>query len=263
MRLTRRGRLVVSVFVTLVAMLLAWYAAAGHGSSSSASQLTVAPVPTPTLSLAPTPSPSASPSPRRVLVRRTVRPTPSPQPSHTASRSPKPTVHGTGDLVVVPGVGELVGHGPTRRYTVEVESGLGVSGASFAAAVAHTLGQDEDWGADYSFKRVSSGPVSFTVTLASPAETDALCRPQNTGGWLSCFNGSRAVINADRWKYGAKTYGSDLAGYRIYVVSHEVGHALGHGHQYSCLSGGLAPVMMQQTKSLYGCTRNPWPHPSD
>ena len=140
---------------------------------------------------------------------------------------------------------------------------MGVDPSTFAAAVVRTLGNEKSWGGDYSFKRVSSGAVPFTVTLASPAKTDALCRPYDTGGRLSCFNGSRSVINADRWKYGADTYAGHLADYRIYVVSHEVGHALGHGHQYSCRSDGLAPVMMQQTKSLYGCKLNPWPYPDE
>jgi ssRNA-specific RNase YbeY (16S rRNA maturation enzyme) len=102
------------------------------------------------------------------------------------------------------------------------------------------------------------------VTLASPSTTDVLCRPLDTGGTLSCFNNrGRSVINANRWKYGASTYGNDLTNYRIYVISHEVGHALGHNHEYSCREDGLAPVMMQQTKSLYGCKKNPWPHPDE
>jgi hypothetical protein len=84
-----------------------------------------------------------------------------------------------------------------------------------------------------------------------------------TGGIYSCYNNGRSVINSHRWSRGAASYGwrKHLAIYRKYVVSHEVGHALGHGHLYSCRSDGLAPTMMQQTKSLYGCKRNPWPYP--
>ena len=78
---------------------------------------------------------------------------------------------------------------------------------------------------------------------------------------LECLGG-RAVINYRRWTEGARSYAGHLVEYRQYVISHEVGHALGHGHEYGCRSDGLAPTMMQQTKSLSGCRRNAWPFPS-
>jgi hypothetical protein len=110
---------------------------------------------------------------------------------------------------------------------------------------------------------VSSGPVAFHVVLASPATTDRLCRPLDTGGTLSCYQSGRSVLNAFRWFGGSRNYPGDLAGYRTYMVNHEVGHALGHGHRHTCGDGGLAYVMIQQTKSLLGCRPNPWPLPDE
>ncbi|MFF5259747.1 DUF3152 domain-containing protein [Actinomadura viridis] len=155
--------------------------------------------------------------------------------------------------------GELV------RYAVEVERGLPFQPEEFAAVVHRVLNDPRGWGhgGTLRFQRVSRGPVSFRVSLSSPALTDRMCLPLHTHGRLSCHSGGRAVLNARRWDEGAPSYRGDLAAYREYLVNHEVGHALGHGHE-RCPGRGLeAPVMVQQTKSLYGCRANPWPHPRD
>jgi hypothetical protein len=169
----------------------------------------------------------------------------------------------TGHLHVMTGSGPIVGHGPLKRFRVAVEEGLHVDRQQFVQVVQDTLGARRGWGHDYSFKRVSGTRYSFTVVLASPQTTDGLCYPYRTGGIYSCYNGGRSVINSYRWKQGAASYGwgKHLRPYRRYVVSHEIGHALGHQHEYDCRPDGKAPVMMQQSKSLYGCTRNPWPYP--
>jgi hypothetical protein len=66
---------------------------------------------------------------------------------------------------------------------------------------------------------------------------------------------------------GAGPYVGDLNAYRIYMINHEDGHAMGHQHAHQCLPGGLAPVMMQQTFGLKSadtganCGANPWPYP--
>jgi len=147
------------------------------------------------------------------------------------------------------------------RYRVEVERGLPVPTAGFAVLVQQILGDARGWQSleGVRFVQVSGGDADLTVTLASPDTTDRLCAPLRTRGEVSCWNGSRAVLNAKRWVHGAATYGADLAGYRTYLVSHEVGHGLGHGHVSCPGAGRPAPVMVQQTKSLGGCTANPWP----
>ena len=67
------------------------------------------------------------------------------------------------------------------------------------------------------------------------------------------------MINAIRWTRGAVSFGDDLAAYRIYVINHEIGHSLGLGHAACPGPGRKAPVMLQQTIGLDGCTANPWP----
>lgn len=171
----------------------------------------------------------------------------------------------TGRYEVVGGTGRAPGPGRVVRYIVEVEDGLGVDAAAFAAEVDATLNDHRGWGKGgrtMGFERVESGPARFRVSLSSPELTDAQCAPLRTYGNRSCFNGTRAVINAGRWLAGALTYDGDLAGYRRYLINHEVGHAIGHhGHPSCPAPGAPAPIMVQQTKSLEGCTANPWPYP--
>ena len=163
-------------------------------------------------------------------------------------------------LIVVRGGNQRTGRGPVRRYKVEVESGILIARLEFAQRVHAILGDRRGWGGTgrVSFRRVSSGPVHFRVTLASPSTTDRLCAPYVTGGIYSCANGGRAVLNLMRWRQGASSY-RFVERYRRYLVNHEVGHLLGHGHQSCPASGARAPVMMQQTKGVSPCRANPWP----
>lgn len=177
---------------------------------------------------------------------------------------------GTGRLVAVPGTrSETDQAGRLVSYRVLIEEGLTVAGgpvdgALLAETVHGILTAPQGWqGLDgVRFRGVDGPQADVDVVIAAPNTVDRLCAPLGTGGQLSCFNGSAAVLNARRWFAGAATYGQDLVAYRTYLVSHEVGHYLGHQHQ-DCPGQGLpAPVMVQQTKSLDACLANPWPSPA-
>lgn len=247
-RLTRRGRLLVRTLplflVTATAVQISMHrsSAAPHPRASAPPPASSAATPTATPTVSAAPLPTHHPTPSA---------TPTPSPVRTAA------------FDVAPGASKVHGTGPLRRFTVEVERGQPDSPAAFAAAVERVLFDARGWAGSVSLQRVDSGPVAFRVVLASARTTDRLCRPLETGGIFSCFQHGRAVLNARRWYGGADAYRGDLAAYRIYMVNHEVGHALGHGHRYECGPGGLAYVMIQQTKGLLGCRRNVWPLPGE
>ncbi len=175
---------------------------------------------------------------------------------------------GAGTVSVGDVTSPVSGTGPLKRFAVEVEDGIGVDGAAFAAAVRATLADPRSWGSGgaYSFQQVGAAQVAarqydFKVTLVSPHNVDSFCPGLRTNGYTSCRVGERAVINLARWATAVPHYGGDIATYRQYVVNHEVGHALGNGHVECPGPGRVAPVMLQQTFGLDGCVKNAWPHP--
>ncbi|MEO7752146.1 MAG: DUF3152 domain-containing protein [Terracoccus sp.] len=158
--------------------------------------------------------------------------------------------------------------GRVVRYTVEIEGGLATAGPDYARTVASVLTDPRGWQTVDTVKFVNVTPAQakagtkpdLRILLASPDTVDSLCAPLKTRGQVSCHNLHHVVLNQRRWELGADAYGSDIASYRTYLVNHEVGHGIGHGHQKCPGKGRPAPVMMQQTYGLDGCT--PWTWPS-
>ena len=175
---------------------------------------------------------------------------------------------GAGTLSVVDGSTPVMGAGPLKRFIVELEDGIHIDGPGFAAAVQTTLGDSRSWGngGRMSFQRVgateaAAGTFDFKVTLVSPGHMETYCPGVGTGGYTSCRYGNRAVINLARWATAVPDYQGDIGTYRLYVINHEVGHVLGHGHEQCPGAGRVAPVMQQQTLGLHGCVKNAWPFP--
>lgn len=233
-----------------------------------------APAPGTLVPLAP-PSPAPTP-PVTVPDAPEVPPAPArkPAPKSPAVRVPEPGSGLTGKevvadlggtLVVVPGEVPAPGPGTVRSVRVEAELGLPLDGDVLAEAVLATLNDPRGWGATdgVTFSRTAGDDASIRVVLASPATTDRMCAPLQTEGRYSCGNAGTgvAVLNFDRWVHGAADFGDDVATYRQYLVNHEVGHVLGHGHESCPAPGAVAPVMVQQSISAEGCVPNGWPAP--
>ncbi|HHV21696.1 MAG TPA: DUF3152 domain-containing protein [Propionibacterium sp.] len=151
--------------------------------------------------------------------------------------------------------------GRTVRVRVEVEKDMPTLPEQAAADVAAILQDDRSWSSKQPvrFAFVGEGRHDLVIRVLTPSTTDEHCLPLDTGGELSCSIGREVNLNGIRWETGIPDYAGDLPGYRAYLVNHEVGHYLGYGHESCPGPGKPAPVMMQQTKGLKGCARNPWP----
>ncbi|MGX1612289.1 DUF3152 domain-containing protein [Micromonospora chalcea] len=215
----------------------------------------------------------------RVDVRRTVQaaapsaPAPDARPSPTAVPTPVPAAgrvapgigfppRGSGTFRTADTVGAVAGRtGELLRYRVAVEDGIrNVDVERFARDVAATLADRRGWTGDgrWRLQRVGRDDrADFTVLLTTPVTRGRLCGDPSDR-YTSCRNGDQVVINVARWVYGVP-HVTDLDRYRQYLLNHEVGHRLGRGHERCPRAGGPAPVMVQQTLGLHGCTPNPWP----
>ena len=172
---------------------------------------------------------------------------------------------GSGQWMFTPGSDEVAGRsGRLMRYRIALETDIdGVGPAAFAKDIRTILGDPRGWTAGGEWRLQQVGPdddADFTIYLATPASRDMLCGG-TPDGYTSCRNGSNVVLNVARWANAVPGYGAPLDVYRQYMVTHETGHRLGHGHELCPGPGQPAPVMEQQTLGLHGCVPNPWPFP--
>ncbi|GIG89758.1 DUF3152 domain-containing protein [Plantactinospora endophytica] len=207
--------------------------------------------------------------------------TPTPTPSATPSRPPAPVLRltdrvpatGPGSFTYATGRGEVLGRaGTLRRYRVAVERNVDEHMQEFATKVDAALADPRSWigSGRLRLQRVpDKSGHDFTVYLVTAGTAREMCAASGVdirvGGkpYTSCRGTGRVIINLDRWMQSVPHYVSakvPLDRYRTYVVNHEVGHELGHGHERCPRDGRPAPVMMQQTLFLKGCVANPWPY---
>lgn len=185
--------------------------------------------------------------------------------------------HGDGTFRVVAGTSAVTGSGPLRRYVIDVENGVsGVDLTTFAGVVQSTLADRRSWTGNHavSLQRVADpAQADFHLSLTSSMTVRQYCgyeRKIETSCWEADHGPSRVNLNIARWVRGDTSFGQDLGTYHLYMINHEVGHALGHMHSYRCLPTGQAPVMMQQTITLKEnngkgpkiCQPNAWPFPA-
>jgi Protein of unknown function (DUF3152) len=190
-----------------------------------------------------------------------------PPPQGAADDTPTRTVPTAGNFRFAGGYGPVLGRaGTVRRFSVAVEKSLGQDkDGEFAYEIDDILGDSRSWVSSRKLRleRVPrSTATDFTIYLASARTAKRVCATGglSTGRLASCRLPGQVVINTDRWDDAVPDYHASLATYRAYVINHEVGHELGHGHEACKGKGRPAPVMQQQTYGLNGCVANGWPY---
>jgi hypothetical protein len=194
------------------------------------------------------------------LLRDQVAPSPTPTPAVRSAPPPPPSALAAPSPSAPP-----VPVRATVPYEIASRGAVTADLEDFATQVARYLSDPKGWpAAGVEFKRVSSGGL-ITIWLTEDSQVPSFSRICSTG--LSCSIDRNIIINEVRWLESAPPGVMDeipLDQYRMMVVNHEVGHWLGHHLHSSCPGPGeVAPLMMQQSKGLDGCTFNPYPLASE
>jgi hypothetical protein len=142
------------------------------------------------------------------------------------------------------------------------QSGLG----DLVGKLATAYGDPRGWnnGGRIAFQHVASG-CDYRVVLAAPS---AMTRyGEICDDYYNCQVGSNVIVNNNRWLYATEPWnktGQTLETYRLLIINHETGHRLGLRDYNVCSgAGNPAPVMMQQSIDLMGCSFNVWPLQSE
>ena len=170
------------------------------------------------------------------------------------------TVDGLPFLKIL-GESPVAGWGPASyTYSVYVEESILIRQKKFARQIEKILADERGWirGGKVRFQRVDLN-ANTSLVLATPSTVDKLCYPLDTAGEVSCCQGTKVVINYERWKHGVPHWVGSQETYRQMLVNHEFGHRLGKPHRWCQVPGQPAAVMQQQTYGLQSCVENSWP----
>ena len=185
-------------------------------------------------------------------------------------RWPEPvisTTSGTNTASTGDATGHMVNGVKVIYYKPLIWGSVEADFTDFKTKVAETLNDPRGWSrAGLKFIEVSSGQ-DVNVILSDPASLGAT---PGCSADLSCTTwANQVIINDIRWREGteaSRAGGMSTRDYQHMVINHEMGHWLGHyAHVDGCTAengflGGPAPIMVQQSTGLRGCTGfNAWP----
>ena len=147
----------------------------------------------------------------------------------------------------------------TVTYLTRVDPDVKYDAQRFANEVDMYLADPHGWESKgYNFVRARTRESSGRTVIIQLSSTSTIARSGCKNPSLSCavMNGTELHVNAMRWMRGSKESGLSIHDYRQYVISHEMGHILGHDHVKCPGPGQPAPIMMQQTLGIGSCSPN-------
>ena len=140
------------------------------------------------------------------------------------------------------------------RYCAHVDSDVKYPIQTFLDLLQIYLADPDGWvGKGYVFEY--DPKASLVIRLSSPRTIQKECGLP-TGLSCAVLGGKKMWLNSDRWLKGAPASQLSLESYRQYMVSHEMGHILGHEHEKCPGKDEASPIMLQQTLGLKGCRPN-------
>jgi len=166
------------------------------------------------------------------------------------------------NFAVVPNTSATV----IRTYCTAVDgvnsSVLSELNGKLATTYADTRGWNNS--GHIAFRHVNSG-CQYTVWMSAASQMTnfgAIC-----DSYWNCQVGTSVIMNYNRWTDATPSWnktGASLDNYHTMMINHETGHRLGFLDNYTCPKpGGPAPIMLQQSINLRGCTFNIWPLASE
>jgi hypothetical protein len=147
----------------------------------------------------------------------------------------------------------------TVTYLTRVDPDVRYDAQRFANEVDMYLADPEGWESKgYNFIRVGLRQKTSNTVIIQLSSTSTIAKSGCENPSLSCatMNGTEVHVNAMRWMRGSPQSGLPLNEYRQYIISHEMGHILGHDHVKCPGAGQPAPIMMQQTLGIGSCVPN-------
>lgn len=118
------------------------------------------------------------------------------------------------------------------------------------------LNDPEGWSKHGYFFEPVERNEDVLIRLSSTKTIDKVCGSVQSGLSCATLGGRDMYLNSERWFHGAPKSKLGLDNYRQYMVSHEIGHILGHEHVKCPCKGCEAPIMLQQTLGIGECKPN-------
>ena len=151
----------------------------------------------------------------------------------------------------------FVGGGDSAEYTYAFDRSIPASMQTF---ITSTIQDSRGWrGKGYYFQQSATKQAADIIFyLKSNEDITAMFTMDGFSVCYTVEGKSKIYINQKNWDTPPSAFTGSKETYRQYVVQHEVGHALGMGHEKPQTENAQCHPMYQQTRGTTKCLPNPW-----